>query len=80
VQVLQAKKKARPLTLWPLVALIFFDVSGGPFGIEVRRTASAAPRCPRRAARAARAAAQLLQHDAAGCSRSAFAIVLRRTR
>jgi len=28
---LQAKK---PLTLLPLIALIFYDVSGGPFGIE----------------------------------------------
>eukprot|EP00884_Botryococcus_braunii_P015193 jgi/Botrbrau1/23675/Bobra.55_2s0056.1 len=27
-------KKQRPLSLWPLVALIFFEVSGGPFGIE----------------------------------------------
>jgi hypothetical protein len=26
--------KARPLTLLPLVALIFYDVSGGPFGVE----------------------------------------------
>ena len=26
---------AKPLSLLPLVALIFFDVSGGPFGIEV---------------------------------------------
>ena len=26
----------QPLTLLPLVALIFYDVSGGPFGIEVR--------------------------------------------
>ena len=26
---------AQPLTLLPLVALIFYDVSGGPFGIEV---------------------------------------------
>ena len=29
-------KKSKPLTLLPLVALIFFDVAGGPFGIEVR--------------------------------------------
>ena len=28
-------KRAKPLTLLPLVALIFYDVSGGPFGIEV---------------------------------------------
>jgi amino acid transporter len=27
-------QKAKPLTLLPLVALIFYDVSGGPFGIE----------------------------------------------
>lgn len=26
----------KPLTLWPLVVLIFFEVSGGPFGTEVR--------------------------------------------
>lgn len=31
-------KRAKPLTLLPLVALIFYDVSGGPFGIEVRYT------------------------------------------
>ncbi len=29
----QARKK--PLTLLPLIALIFFEVSGGPFGTEV---------------------------------------------
>ena len=28
-------KSSKPLTLLPLVALIFYDVSGGPFGIEV---------------------------------------------
>ncbi len=28
-------KKAKPLTLLPLIALIFFEVSGGPFGTEV---------------------------------------------
>ena len=28
-------KRAKPLTLLPLVALCFYDVSGGPFGIEV---------------------------------------------
>ena len=28
-------KRAKPLALLPLVALIFYDVSGGPFGIEV---------------------------------------------
>lgn len=27
-------KKARPVSLWGLVALIFFSVSGGPFGSE----------------------------------------------
>lgn len=27
--------KPKPLSLLPLIALIFFDVSGGPFGIEV---------------------------------------------
>mmetsp|Transcript_4868 Transcript_4868/g.13997 ORF Transcript_4868/g.13997 Transcript_4868/m.13997 type:complete len:580 (+) Transcript_4868:264-2003(+) len=27
-------KRAKPLTLLPLVALCFYDVSGGPFGIE----------------------------------------------
>jgi amino acid transporter len=27
-------QRAKPLTLLPLVALIFYDVSGGPFGIE----------------------------------------------
>ncbi len=25
----------RPLTLWPLVMIVFFEVSGGPFGTEV---------------------------------------------
>lgn len=29
-------KRAKPLSLLPLVALCFYDVSGGPFGIEVR--------------------------------------------
>lgn len=29
-----AKDRAKPLTLLPLIALIFFDVSGGPYGIE----------------------------------------------
>ncbi len=28
-------KAVKPLSLLPLVALIFYDVSGGPFGIEV---------------------------------------------
>ena len=27
--------KVKPLSLLPLIALIFYDVSGGPFGIEV---------------------------------------------
>jgi hypothetical protein len=27
--------KKKPLTLLPLVMLIFFEVSGGPFGTEV---------------------------------------------
>jgi hypothetical protein len=30
-----SSKKARPLTLLPLIAIIFFEVSGGPFGTEV---------------------------------------------
>jgi amino acid transporter len=29
-----AQSVAKPLTVLPLVALIFYDVSGGPFGIE----------------------------------------------
>ena len=29
-------RRLKPLSLLPLVALIFYDVSGGPFGIEVR--------------------------------------------
>ena len=29
------KKHIKPLSLLPLVALIFYDVSGGPFGTEV---------------------------------------------
>jgi hypothetical protein len=33
----QAKHAKKALTFLPLVALIFFDVSGGPFGTEVRR-------------------------------------------
>jgi len=32
----RSKKHHKPLSLLPLVALIFYDVSGGPFGIEVR--------------------------------------------
>lgn len=28
--------ETRPLTFWPLLALIFYTASGGPFGIEVR--------------------------------------------
>jgi hypothetical protein len=27
--------RAKPVTLLPLIALIFYEVSGGPFGIEV---------------------------------------------
>ena len=30
-----SSQKARPLTLLPLIAIIFFEVSGGPFGTEV---------------------------------------------
>jgi hypothetical protein len=30
------EKHHKPLSLLPLVALIFYDVSGGPFGIEAR--------------------------------------------
>jgi len=29
------KKHIKPLSLLPLIALIFYDVSGGPFGTEV---------------------------------------------
>ena len=29
------KKQIKPLSLLPLIALIFYDVSGGPFGTEV---------------------------------------------
>lgn len=29
-----APPRAQTLTLWPLVALVFYTVSGGPFGIE----------------------------------------------
>lgn len=32
------KKRLKPLSLLPLVALIFYDVSGGPFGTEVIAT------------------------------------------
>ena len=31
----KALKRTKPLTLLPLVVLIFFEVSGGPFGTEV---------------------------------------------
>ena len=31
------EKHFKPLSLLPLVALIFYDVSGGPFGIEVQQ-------------------------------------------
>lgn len=34
--------RKKPLTLLPLIALIFFEVSGGPFGTEVRITVCAA--------------------------------------
>jgi hypothetical protein len=34
----RSKKHHKPLSLLPLVALIFYDVSGGPFGIEVPPT------------------------------------------
>ena len=42
------KRRFKPLTLLPLVALVFYDVSGGPFGIEVTDQAqSTLPgRCP----------------------------------
>lgn len=30
------KHQVKPLSLLPLVALIFYDVSGGPFGTEVQ--------------------------------------------
>lgn len=36
----QAPRK-KPLTLLPLIAIIFFEVSGGPFGTEVRRAVHA---------------------------------------
>ena len=29
-------RRFKPLSLLPLVALVFYDVSGGPFGIEVK--------------------------------------------
>lgn len=31
----QQHSRKKPLTLLPLIALIFFEVSGGPFGTEV---------------------------------------------
>eukprot|EP00878_Enallax_costatus_P040342 GHUV01046508.1.p1 GENE.GHUV01046508.1~~GHUV01046508.1.p1 ORF type:complete len:175 (-),score=14.24 GHUV01046508.1:328-852(-) len=43
----QARKK--PLTLLPLIALIFFEVSGGPFGTEVSHTGPSAWAWSRRA-------------------------------
>lgn len=55
----------RPLTLLPLIALIFFEVSGGPFGTEVRAPAPGAaptathPRVPHRSAQITAAAAAL---------------------
>ncbi len=30
------QKSKRPLTLLPLIAILFYEVSGGPFGTEVR--------------------------------------------
>ncbi|KAK9801360.1 hypothetical protein WJX73_010869 [Symbiochloris irregularis] len=30
----ERRRRFKPLTLFPLVALVFYDVSGGPFGIE----------------------------------------------
>ena len=41
-------KRAKPLTLLPLVALIFYDVSGGPFGIEVSHQSLLQPPAPSR--------------------------------
>ena len=38
--------RKKPLTLWPLVALIFFEVSGGPFGTEVRAAGHGTPTLP----------------------------------
>jgi hypothetical protein len=66
-----AASKSKPLTLWPLVALIFFEVSGGPFGTEVsaasrRRSAWPAMRSVQRATpwppRPPAASAGLLHH------------------
>lgn len=34
-QVPKWKSSTRPLTLLPLIAIIFYNVCGGPFGIEV---------------------------------------------
>ncbi len=34
-------KRIKPLSLLPLIALIFYEVSGGPFGTEVRSCAAA---------------------------------------
>lgn len=42
---LQAMSRAKPLSLLPLIALIFYDVSGGPFGIEVRAAAGRGHAC-----------------------------------
>ncbi len=39
-------ESTRPLTLWPLVVLVFFEVSGGPFGTEVRRARALCLRHP----------------------------------
>lgn len=35
------RKHTKPLSLLPLVALIFYDVSGGPFGTEVSQATRA---------------------------------------
>lgn len=43
---LQDMPRHKPLSLLPLVALIFYDVSGGPFGIEVRLTLTLNPKEP----------------------------------
>eukprot|EP00959_Pyramimonas_sp_CCMP1952_P217830 4555711-Pyramimonas_sp.AAC.1 len=37
---------SRPLTMVPLAALIFYEVSGGPFGIEVNQPPCAPPPTP----------------------------------
>ena len=37
--VVSVGRKRRPLGFFSVVALIFFEVAGGPFGIEVRSSA-----------------------------------------